>query len=77
MTRNFRAFFENNRSVVDDAEAGVNDGLGGLELVQLIGQQHVGLPLEHAVAVSLNLVGPADVLPQKSNGPIPGKKIEK
>ena len=59
---------------MDDAEASVDNGLGGLELVQLVGQQHVGLHLEHAITVSLNLVSPADVLPQKTNSPIPGEK---
>jgi hypothetical protein len=75
--RNFRTFFENDGSVVDNAEASVDDCLGGLKLVQLIGQQYVALHLEHAIPVSLNLVGAADVLPQKSNSPIPErKKIE-
>ena len=56
---------------MDDAEASVDDGLGGLELVQLVGQQHVPLHLEHAVPVGLDLVSPADVLPQQSDSPIP------
>jgi hypothetical protein len=37
-------------------------------LVQLVGQQDVAFHLEHAVAVSLVLVGPADVLPQQADG---------
>ena len=45
MTWNFRTLFQNNRPVVNNAEASIDDRFGGFELVQLIGKQKVAFLL--------------------------------